>query len=179
MSSPYIQIIFAVETTEKAKTDYFYIREVLNKYFDIGNNKTSFVYMCGKHNYCNVKIAKKIKTLIKEYSITSGKSYVVYVCDKDKNMSVPQDSKFIEDLEEYCFINGYELIWFVTTIEEVLWGSKISDKEKITKSKQFVKQKRINDVNRLNLSASSNVNSKKMSNILTVLSNFPEIKRNN
>lgn len=177
MSSPFIQIIFAIETTEKAKTDYYYIKEVLKKYFDIGYNKPNFVYMCGKHNYCNERVTKEIKTLIKEYSLTGGKSYVVYVCDKDKNMSVAQDHKFIQDLEAYCLANSYELVWFVTTIEEVLWGSKASDKEKVTKAKQFVTQKKINDVNKSNLSALSNVNSKGMSNILTVLGIFTEITK--
>ncbi len=177
MSSPFVQIVFAVETTIKARTDYYYIREILGKYYYVGNNKPNFVYMGGKHNYCSLGVVEEIETLTKEYSITGGNSRVVYVCDKDKNMSDPHDFKFVQDLEAYCRIKRYELVWFVATIEEVLWGSKVSDKEKVDKAKQFLALKKINDVNKKKLSARSNVNSKGKSNVLTVLNTFPEITK--
>ena len=51
MNPKFIQLIFVVETTKEAKTDHHYIKEILGKYYTIGNNKISYVYMGGKHNY--------------------------------------------------------------------------------------------------------------------------------
>ena len=177
MNSKFIQLIFVVETTKKAKTDYYYIKEILGKYYTIGNNKTSYVYMCGKHNYDKLSVTTEIIKLIREYKVTGGETIVVYVCDKDKNMSVPQDFEFIRNLEIYCSSNNYKLTWFVTTVEEVMWGNKVPDDEKVTRALQFVTQKGINKVKKSKLSAHSNVNSKGMSNILTNLDTIEEIAK--
>ena len=48
-----MQLIICVETTEKARTDYHYINEVLRQFYDVGENKISYVYLSGKHNYQN------------------------------------------------------------------------------------------------------------------------------
>ena len=52
-SDDVIQLIFCVESTGKAATDKWYINEVLKNYFNVKENKVSYIFMGGKHNYNN------------------------------------------------------------------------------------------------------------------------------
>jgi len=70
MSHEHKQIILCVESTEKAKVDSLYIDEILKYFFDIGNDKITYVYLGGKFNYNNEKTKKKIREKIKTYGIT-------------------------------------------------------------------------------------------------------------
>lgn len=178
MSDDYVQLIFCVETTEKAAIDNKYINEVLNHYYNVGENKISYVYMSGKFNYNNPKILKKVNKLKRDYQLTgSGKSYIIYVFDKDLNTANYRDSLFEQDVKNYCKEQNYELIWFVRTVEDVMWGSKVNDKEKTQKALQFIKKHQIEKINKSNLEALSNVNAPHKSNILSVLNKFTQIKK--
>ncbi|MDD4204149.1 MAG: hypothetical protein PHF62_03385 [Acholeplasmataceae bacterium] len=175
-SDDVIQLIFCVESTEKAATDKWYINEVLKSYFNVGENKISYVYMGGKHNYNNRSTINKINKLTKEYQLTgSGKTYVIYVFDKDQNNQDSRDSQFEKDVKTYCKELGYKLIWFVKTVEEVMWGSKIKKQFKRTKALEFIRKDQIKNIKKKNLEAHDNVNSPCKSNILTVLNGFRQI----
>lgn len=178
MSDDYIQLIFCVETTEKAAIDSKYINEILNYYYNVGENKISYVFMSGKFNFNHPKILKKIEKFKRDYQVTgSGKSYVIYVFDKDSNTVNYRDSRFEQDVKDYCKEQNCELIWFARTIEDVMWGSKVSDKEKIQKSLQFIRRHQIEKVNKSNLEAHSNVNASHKSNIMCVLNKFIQIQK--
>jgi hypothetical protein len=178
MNEDYIQLIFCVESTQKAAIDSKYINEVLTQYYNVGENKISYVYMSGKFNYIHQKVLKKIDKLKRDYQVTGkGKSYVIYVFDKDLNAQDHRDNQFEMTVKKYCKENNHQLIWFVRTIEDVMWGSKVSNKEKKRKALQFISRHQIEKVNKTNLTALSNVNASHKSNILTVLDNFLEIKK--
>jgi len=177
MSDDYIQLIFCVESTEKAAIDSKYINEVLNQYYDVGENKISYVYMSGKFNYNHPKVLKKIDKFKRDYQVTgSGKSNVIYVFDKDLNAQDHRDTQFEIDVKKYCKEQKHQLIWFVKTVEDVMWGSKVSNKEKKQKALQFISRHQIEKVNKTNLKALSNVNAPHKSNILSVLNQFSQIK---
>jgi len=132
--------------------------------------------MEGKHQYVHPSIKKKITQLMKEFSLTStGKNYVIMCFDKDKNMLVSQDSNFVDEVTKYCEDNGYLLAWFVSNIEDVMWGKVVSSKDKVKMAEKFITTSRIDDVPRSNLSARQNVNARHKSNILTELRTIPEI----
>ena len=176
-SDDVIQLIFCVESTEKAATDKGYINEVLNYYFNLKENKISYVFMGGKYNYNNQLTINKINKLTKEYKLTgSGKTYVIYVFDKDQNTQDSRDNQFEKDVKKYCKELDYKLIWFVRTVEQVMWGSKIKKPFKRTKALDFIKKDQIKNVKKKNLEAHDNVNSSCKSNILTVLNGFRQIK---
>ena len=178
MSEEFIQLIICVETNENAKTDYYYIKSILNKYFSVGANKISFIYMDGKYNYRNGKVLSKIKERINSFKASnSGKSYVIYVFDKDNNYINAQDSNFESVIINYCNDKNYHLVWFVKTIEDVLWGKLVKKQDKLIKAQQFQLKKQIDNVEISKLSAKNNVNARHKSNILTVLNKFTEIKK--
>ncbi len=179
MNSDYIQLIFCIESTEKAAIDSKYINEILSQYYHIGENKISYVYMCGKHNYNHYKVLNKINKLIKDYQVTgSGSSHVIYVFDKDLNTKDYRDTQFETNVKKHCADQNYKLVWFVKTIEDVMWGMKVSRKEKKKKAIQFISKHQIKKVNKRNLEATANVNASHKSNILSVLNTFSQIEKN-
>lgn len=120
---------------------------------------------------------RDIEKLRKDYALTGqGQSFVIYVFDKDSSTQIPQDNAFEKEINRYCRKHKYELVWFVKTIEEVLWRSKIRKQEKKQKAEQFIAKHRINQVKDSLLKANQNVNAVGRSNILTVLNRFKEIQ---
>jgi len=139
MSDDYIQLIFCVESTEKAAIDSKYINQVIHQYYHVGENKISYVYMSGKFNYNHPKTRKKINKFVNDYKVTgNGESTVIYVFDKDLNTEDHRDTQFENDVKKYCKEQKHPLIWFVKTVEDVMWGSKVGKKEKKQKALQFI-----------------------------------------
>jgi hypothetical protein len=178
MSDERIQLIFCVESTKKAAIDSKYINEVLKHYYNVGENRISYVFMCGKFNYIKPKTLNEIQQYMKDYQVTgTGKSHVIYVFDKDLNAQDYIDTQFEKAVKKYCQDNKFQLIWFVKTIEDVMWGSTINKKEKSKKALQFISRHQIEKVEKSNLEAHANVNKLHKSNILTVLNKFSQIKK--
>lgn len=170
-------IILCVETNHIARTDFLYIKKIIERFFNLGLNKLIPVYLAGKHNFNNPRIKKEIAKLKKEFALTSdGPSYVVMCLDKDKNMSSPQDFDFVDEVISYCAEAEYLLAWFVSNIEDVMWKKIVPNQEKKRMAERFVATRQIENVEEVRLSASHNVNARHKSNILTVLRTIPNIQ---
>lgn len=78
-----IQIILCLETNKRANTDYIYIKEILNYFYQKSNQiKISPVYMGTKTKYQSTDILKEIKRKTKDFTI--GKTKVIYCIDTDE-----------------------------------------------------------------------------------------------
>lgn len=172
------QLVLCLETSDKDKSDWFYINAILEQYYDISKTRISYVYMNGKNNYNNKRILKEIKSYTLQFK-TSGSTNVVYLFDKDLNNTRYEDKQFVINVTNYCQNNNYELIWFVKTIEEVMWGKKIHKNDKTKKAMEFVKKNKVLEVNEKKLLFLESVNTKGNSNIMTVLNKFDYIKKTN
>lgn len=168
-----IQLILCTESDNKNPIDEKYIREIIKRFFILGENKLSFVHLSGKNQYKHVKKQKLIHTLIKEYRLTAnGESKVIYCMDKDESTVDPRDALFIDEIEKFCTEKSHDVVWFVRNIEEVAWGSVVADKDKSRKVFDFIKHKQVTNLLEINLSASNNVNRRTKSNILTILKKY-------
>lgn len=166
-------LIFCIESTDKNPIDKYYIDALIKNYYIIVENKISFIGLGGKYRYNNPKITKEIYRLRKAASdISKLEVKVIYCLDKDANSSDPQDRDFINQVTEYCMDNGYDIIWFVRTIEEVMIGKVTNQKEKHSSAIDFVRKKKAAQLNVSNLNCSDNVNAKKKSNIVTVIDKY-------
>jgi hypothetical protein len=133
--------------------------------------------MSGKFNYNHSKILKKINKFVNDYKVTgNGESYVIYVFDKDLNTQDHRDTQFENNVKKYCKEQIHQLIWFIKTVEDVMWGSKVGKKEKKQKALQFISRHQIEKIKKVNLEALANVNASHKSNILTVLNKYSQIK---
>ena len=77
-----VQFIFVVETNRGCKSDWIYIKETINHFYNYDNNvKLSEVYMDGKGRYQYKE--KEIKSLVSQYKATSkdNQSKVIYCFD--------------------------------------------------------------------------------------------------
>lgn len=163
------QLVFVVEADDKSRSDYIYIRSVLNKWYNLhlrNDVKVSAVFMGGKGNCEKKSITNTIKSYEKKYS-KIGKTHVIYCFDTDKYDSNPEDLKLLSKEEAFCRDNGYEFVWFCHNIEEVFLGKSVVDGEKTSRARKYAANEEVNSVNQNLLKAEDM--GKRKSNLMIVL----------
>lgn len=169
------QLLFCVETSQKAATDTVYIEETIEHFFRIGNDvRKRYIYLSGKSNYNKASIHKKIETQKKQYSAI-GPTVVIYFLDTDKYDSDPRQMQELKEIHKYCQENNYELVWFCRDIEDVFWDEQIPNDNKTAKAAQFRSSKRINNLNEARLKKTEY--GRHYSNVLKVLEKHLEPKK--
>ena len=167
-----LQLIFVVETKKSCKSDWIYIKETIDRFYEYENTKVKFtpVYMDGKGKYKNKE--REIKSYISQYSSTSkdNESKVIYCFDCDDYDSKPEDLVFLNNAHQYCNEKGYDFVWFCKDIEQVYIGKRIADKQKKAESAKFKMKKGIDKVEKIRLSAENY--QLKTSNILKVFDQY-------
>lgn len=167
-----LQLIFAVETNGKCKSDWIYIKDTIEQFYryDQTQIKFSTVYMDGKGNY--EKSRRTIEKLISQYSSTSkiNRSKVIYCFDCDDYDSKPEDLKFLNNVQQYCNSCEAEFIWFCKDIERVYLGKKVDKSQKKAESVIFKANKLIRNINVSKLSSASY--QANTSNIIDILDKY-------
>lgn len=134
-----LQLIFVVETNSKSKSDWIYIKDTVERFYQYDQYHVKFtpVYMDGKGKYQGKK--KEVNRLISQYSSTSktNQSKVIYCFDCDDYDVKREDSEFLKEAEKYCNTNGYDFIWFCKDIECVYLGKKIERHDKQRQAANF------------------------------------------
>lgn len=152
-----LQLIFVVETNSKCKSDWVYIKDTIEKFYqyDRAKIKLSPVYMDGKGKY--EKKEKEIMKLISQYASTSreNESKTIYCFDCDDYDSKPEDLKFLDDARQYCKDHRSDFVWFCKDIERVYLNKKVDKSQKKTESVTFKSKKLINSVDADKLSLNS------------------------
>lgn len=167
-----LQLIFVVETNKKCKSDWIYIKDTIDRFYQYNQAqvKLSTVYMNGKGNYKNKE--KEILSLISQYASTSktNQSKVIYCFDCDDYDIKQDDSAFLRNAQQYCSTKGYDLIWFCKDVERVYLGREVEDSKKKGEAATFKEKKLITNVEARNLSgASYKANT---SNIMSILDKY-------
>lgn len=170
-----LQLILCVESNKKTKSDFIYIKETMDYYYDFStqNIKISPVYMNGKGKYNTSTVKKTIQNLIAQYKSTSSRnlSVVLYFFDLDKYDTSSTDAKFLSTVKDYCDRNSYQFVWFCRDIENVYLGHSIENGKKANESYNFRKRKIIRTIDSNSLSWTSNYSIGK-SNILKILDQY-------
>ena len=80
-----LQLIFVVETNKKCKSDWIYIKDTIDRFYQYDQSQVKFspVYMDGKGKYKNKE--KEISSLISQYATGNKKnqSKVIFCFDCD------------------------------------------------------------------------------------------------
>lgn len=141
-----LQLIFVVETRKSCKSDWIYIKDTIDHFYQIdqAHTKISVVYMDSKSTYRSPKTKKKIQEKISQFS--PRESRVIYCFDCDDYDSKYEDQKFLGDAKQYCKDKGYDYVWFCKDIEHVYIGERVPDKKKKSVSAGFSVNKRIRNV---------------------------------
>lgn len=162
-----VQLIFAVETNQKSKSDWIYIKDTIDRFYsrDEAHIKLTPVYMGGKTKY--EKKEKDIKNLISEYK---GKSFVIYCFDCDDYDTNPDEANFLEKVRRFCEEKDYKFVWFCKDIERVYLERKVEENQKKKEAEHFKAKKLIENIKEEKLSSFRY--SKNTSNILKILDEF-------
>ena len=167
-----IQLIIAVEANKESRSDYRYIDPFIKRYFKIGTNKISYVYMGSKRNYSDKGINAQINSLINSYRKT-GKSHVIYCFDTDDFSVSPEhqanDEKIKKDL-----VHNSDIVWFNRDIEEVFINSRLENAEKKSKSIDFLAKGLIKSVSYKLFTYEDDFVGKRRSNLGVVISKYLE-----
>lgn len=156
------QYIFCLESTSKAKTDWLYIKKVID-YLNQGKqvfDKYKPLYMEGKGNYNSKSFINKINERTRNFN---GESSVIYCMDLDDYHINPKTKEFVDNVEKYCLENKYKFVYFSRNIEEVFWGKQITENKQKCAAKF---NKNINITNDLLNRLSKNTKIIKTSNML-------------
>jgi DhnA family fructose-bisphosphate aldolase class Ia len=164
-----VQMILCVETNKSADTDYVYIYDTINRWYKIDNKaKLSKINMNTKSRYNSKDVVKKIAQMKKSFVL--GETWVVYFIDTDHYERNAEQARELNEISNYCKDNGYDLVWFCHDVEEVFWGHKISDSEKVQEASAFRRKKKIEEIQIDKLL--SNEMRVRTSNILNVLDKY-------
>lgn len=122
-----------------------YIHETINRFYQVDNQiKLQPIYMGAKNKYKSKEVLKEIENYQKKYIL--GNTVVIYCIDTDDYEKNPEQLKELQEIKKFCKLKSYELVWFCHEIEEVYFGKRISDSDKVKEAANFRRQKKIKDV---------------------------------
>ena len=165
-------MIIAVEANKESRSDYRYIDPFIKRYFKIGTNKISYVYMGSKRNYSDKGINAQINSLINSYRKT-GKSHVIYCFDTD-DFSVSPDHQANDEKIKKDLVHNSDIVWFNRDIEEVFINSRLENAEKKSKSIDFLAKGLIKSVSYKLFTYEDDFVGKRRSNLGVVISKYLE-----
>ena len=143
-----LQLIFVVETNKNCKSDWIYIKDTIECFYQYNQAQVKFspVYMAGKGNYKNKE--KEINGLISQYAAgnKTNESKVMFCFDCDDYDTKPEDADFLVNAKRYCVSKRYDFIWFCKDVERVYLGKKVDDSQKKKEAAMFKAKKLIGTV---------------------------------
>lgn len=168
-----IQLILCVETKKSADTDSIYILDTIYHWYHIDNKiKISKVNMNTKTKYQTKDVTRQIQQKRKAFLL--GETKVIYFIDTDQFERDPEHARELKEISQYCEKNGFDLVWFCHDVEEVFWGHKVSDSQKVQEAFSFRKKKKIGEMSPQKLSSEEKYTC--TSNILNVLDQYLDRK---
>ena len=169
-------LLFCVETTKQANTDYPYIQATIKQFY--GENRKIVrrpVFMRSKTRYNNHAVTNEIERYKK--SFPNGNVSVIYCIDVDDYDISPATQKLLEDIKQYCRSNHYDFVFFCRDVEDVFWGRTVHKNEKTRMAAAFNEKQQIKSVKEDRLRKTRYAKSN--SNILNILDQYMERKQSN
>lgn len=161
-----VQIIFCVEANSQSKSDYIYIKSLLqHRYaFEESQPKYKPVFMNSKSRYNQQE--KTIQKLVRMHGRT-GPTRVVMCVDEDNDN--PDSFALNPAIIAYCQKMKFDLVWFRKDVEDVFIHEKVSSKEKGRTAASFASNKGIGKVAFADLNHHVPLVRDRTSNLITVL----------
>lgn len=161
-----MQLIIVCETRASCKSDYKYIKSVLDYYYKERTFAIKKIFATNKSEL--IKKDNKIRNEINSYS---GESVVILFADTDNN-----DNKLNDRIIDYVEKHNYDIVWMNSNIEEVFLGRKVRDDEKDDEADKYLIRYLHILPNLTNLSNPNPLNVNKTSNILLIFDKYLERK---
>lgn len=168
-----IQMILCVETKKAADTDSIYILDTIHHWYKVDEKiKISKINMNTKSRYNAKGVMREIAQKKKMFAL--GDTRVIYFIDTDQYEKNPEHARELNEISRYCKDHDYDLVWFCHDVEEVFWGHKVSDSQKVQEAVAFRRKKRIEEMQIEKLSCDKKRAC--VSNILNILDKYLDRK---
>ena len=167
-------ILFCVETTPQANTDYLYIKGTIKRFYE-ENNKIVMrpVFLKSKTRYKDRAVVNKIEGQMRNFP--NEDVTVIYCIDVDDYDTSADTKKLLDEIKSYCISNRYEFVFFCRDVEDVYWGKRVNKSEKIRMAASFNEKHQINSIKESQLRRIRYI--KNSSNILSILDKYLTKKR--
>ena len=162
------QLILIVEACSTSRSDYLYLKSVLDHFYDSSEHKFSPIYAGSKTRL--VDQGKKIEEFSRR---AHSKESQVFLCADFDYESDPSNKA----IQKYAESHGYEIIWMNRDIEEVFLGKRIPSKQKKQEAERFLRNpaKALESNDRLSID--SPLKAHPSSNILCVFDRYLHRRR--
>ncbi len=136
------RLLFCVETTRQANTDYPYINDTIEYYYEDSMKIVRRpVYMESKTRYKSRGVQEEIRRIS-----GSAETNVIYCIDTDDCDLSQETKEQLEQIRKYCDSKGYDFIFFCRDVEDVYMGQSVPDTEKLKAIRKFRSSHRIEDI---------------------------------
>ena len=126
------RILFCVETTPEANTDYAYITETISRYYQQSSKIVRRpIYMRSKSRYNSKAVQEEIRRQ------SGPNTSVIYCIDTDDFDTSAETERQLKQIQQYCTDKGYDFVFFCRDIEDVYYGERIPDTRKIQAVRKF------------------------------------------
>lgn len=127
------RLLFCVETTKGADTDYTYITETIRDYYAESSRIVRRpVYMESKTRYKSRAVLADIQRLS-----GSADTSVIYCIDTDNYDTSAETRRLLDEIQGHCSEKGNELIFFCRDVEDVFCGQIVPDTQKTQCAARF------------------------------------------
>lgn len=166
-----LQLIICVESDKRARTDNIYIKETLDRFYNIGSNvNINYINMGGKSNYKAKGVVRQINQYARDFKL--GETIVIICIDTDQFEKDANQKKELEEISSYVASRSYELVWFCHDVEEVYIGKSIVKDAKKNRAVDFKKKNEIKNVDEKKIASNKKI--KSSSNMLEVFDKYLE-----
>lgn len=124
-----LYLYFVVEANSKSRSDWKYIKSVIDHFYEPRTVQLKAVCVAGKSNLTSLK---KIES---ETRKARGKVRVIVCADVDND-----DDERNRKIINFCRENGFDLVWFNQNIEHVFLNHS-SVKDKVVQATKFLEGK--------------------------------------
>lgn len=122
------QILFCVESNNKARTDYQYIEETLKRFYKVDRKiRYRAIYLGSKTKY-NAK--DKVREINKNIKTFIGETTVIYFIDVDDYDTSYDTKKLYDDIEIYCKNMVMSSFFFIRMSRMFIWGIQLKIRKK-------------------------------------------------
>lgn len=162
-----MQLIIVCETRSSSKSDYKYIKSVLDYFYEPRSFSIKKIFASSKTSL--IKQDSKISKIMSSYS---EKSFVVLFADVDS-----KDDQLNNEIMNYARNRNFALVWMNQDVEDVFLGKSVNKKIKNAEADNYLKRyHKILPLLTIKLEEKNPLEHKNTSNILVVFDNYLERK---
>ena len=121
-----IKFVIIMETKSSSRTDWMYVKSVLDFYYVPRTYSNSPIFSKSK-----TELIRQDRKIAEIKKINPKETKIIIVADYDREENVNLE------IEKYCTKQNYDLVWMNLDVEDVFLGNQINPREKAKQAERF------------------------------------------